>query len=200
MYQRLNELLDQQIRNIEIIRNSGYLEKVMQVVQIQVQTIRAGGKILIAGNGGSAADAQHFAGEFVGRFLKERKALPAVSLTTDTSVLTCIGNDYGYDQIIARQVEALGKKGDIFVGISTSGNSENILEAAKIAQQKKMITVGLLGKDGGRLKEVCEYEMTVPLWETPRIQEIHTMTVHMLCELVEKEIVEGVEYGKIQEN
>ena len=200
MYQRLNKLLDEQIRNIEIVKNSGYLEKVVRVAQLQVQTIKAGGKILIAGNGGSAADAQHFAAEYVGRFLKERKGIPAVSLTTDTSVLTCIGNDFGFDHIVERQLEALGKNGEIFVGISTSGDSGNILEAMKMAKQMGIITVGLLGHDGGRIKELCEYDMTVPLRETPRIQEIHTMTIHMLCELVEKAIFEEVRNGKIQED
>ena len=188
MYHRLNEILDQQKENIEKVRESGYLEKVSQAVDIQVAALKNGNKVLIAGNGGSAADAQHFAGEFVGRFLKERAGLPAISLTTDTSVLTCIGNDYGYDELIARQVEALGTAGDVFIGISTSGNSENIIRAVKRAQEMNITTIGLLGKDGGKLKELCEYELTVPLQETPRVQEFHTMTVHMICELVEEKM------------
>lgn len=191
MYQRLDEILKQQKENIEKVRESGYLEKVSEVIDVQVLALKNGRKVMIAGNGGSAADAQHFAAEFVGRFLKERAGLPAIALTTDSSVLTCIGNDYGYDQIIARQIEALGTAGDIFIGISTSGNSENIIRAVEKAKEMDITTIGLLGRDGGKLKELCQYELTVPLRETPRVQEFHTMTVHMICELVEEKMFQA---------
>ncbi len=186
MYHRLDEILLQQKENIEKVRESGYAKQVSSAIQVQLEALKQGNKILIAGNGGSAADAQHFAGELVGRFLKERKGLGAVALSTDTSILTSIGNDYGYEEIFARQVEALGRPGDVLIGISTSGNSENIIRAVKKAQELGLITICLTGMDGGKLKELCDYDMTVPLEETPRIQEFHTMTVHMMCELVEE--------------
>lgn len=185
MYRKLEFFFDQQINNIKYVKESGYLKKVSLAAEALINSLKNGKKILIAGNGGSAADAQHFAAEFVGRFFKERSALPAIALTTDTSILTCIANDYGYNEIIARQIEALGKSGDVFIGISTSGNSENIIRAVKLARDMKLTTIGLLGKDGGILKDLCEYDVTVPLQETPRIQEFHTMTVHMICELAE---------------
>lgn len=190
MYSRLDEVVKEQIRNLEVIRTNGYIESVSEVIDMQIAALKRGNKVLIAGNGGSAADAQHFAGEFVGRFLKERKGMPAIALTTDTSVLTCIGNDYGYDKIFARQIEALGKSGDVFIGISTSGNSQNVIEAVEKAKEMGIQTVGLLGKDGGKLKEICDQVMLVPLKETPRVQEIHTMTVHMMCEMVESKMIE----------
>ncbi len=185
-YTRLDEILQQQSENLLLIRESNYTEMVSEAINLQLDSLKNGGKVLIAGNGGSAADAQHFAGEFVGRFLKERKGLPAISLTTDTSVLTCIANDYGYDQAIARQIEALGKPGDVFIGISTSGNSENIINGIKEAHALGMKVVGLLGKDGGKIKDMCDIAIVVPLNETPRVQEIHTMTVHMMCEMIEE--------------
>ncbi len=186
MYHRLDEILLQQKENIEKVRESGYAKQVSSAIQVQLEALKQGNKILIAGNGGSAADAQHFAGELVGRFLKERKGLGAVALSTDTSILTSIGNDYGYEEIFARQVEALGRPGDVLIGISTSGNSENIIRAVKKAQELGLTTICLTGMDGGKLKELCDYDITVPLEETPRIQEFHTMTVHMMCELVEE--------------
>lgn len=186
MYHRLDEILLQQKENIEKVRESGYAKQVSSAIQVQLEALKQGNKILIAGNGGSAADAQHFAGELVGRFLKERKGLGAVALSTDTSILTSIGNDYGYEEIFARQVEALGRPGDVLIGISTSGNSENIIRAVKKAQELGLTTICLTGMDGGKLKELCDYDMAVPLEETPRIQEFHTMTVHMMCELVEE--------------
>lgn len=151
------------------------------------QIIKQGNKVLLAGNGGSAADAQHFAGEIVGRFLMERNAIPALSLCVDPSVMTCIGNDYGYEEVFARQVQGLGKEGDAFIGISTSGNSENIIRAITEARKKNMFVVGFLGKDGGKIKDLCDVALVVPSNSTPRIQEIHTFTVHLLCEMIEKE-------------
>jgi len=147
--------------------------------------LTSGGKILICGNGGSAADAQHFAAELSGRYVRERRALAGVALTTDTSALTAIGNDYGFDKIFARQLEALGRAGDLFVGISTSGNSENIVQAVKTAQSLGIRTLGLLGRDGGRLKSLMDDCLIVSSDITARIQEIHIMIVHFWCEILD---------------
>lgn len=186
MYDRFNEIMQQQSDNLKGLISSGYAKEVSDVVDVILEALKNDKKVLIAGNGGSAADAQHFAGEFVGRFLKERAGLPAVALTTDSSVLTCIGNDYGYNTVFSRQINALGNRGDVFIGISTSGNSENIIEAFHECKEKGITTVALLGKDGGKLKDMADHVMLVPFAETPRVQEIHTMTVHMICEMVEE--------------
>ena len=172
---------------LQKIRTTGYLDLVNEAGMRLAQIIKQGKKVLLAGNGGSAADAQHFAGEIVGRFLMERNAIPALSLCVDPSVMTCIGNDYGYEEVFARQVQGLGKEGDAFIGISTSGNSENIIRAITEARKKNMFVVGFLGKDGGKIKDLCDVALVVPSNSTPRIQEIHTFTVHLLCEMIEKE-------------
>lgn len=189
MKERINEVLDEQINNLKGLKENDYIEKLVECTDIITDTLKNGGKILIAGNGGSAADSQHFAAELVGRFMKERKGYAAIALTTDTSVLTCMGNDYGYDSIFRRQVEALGNKGDVFIGISTSGNSKNIIEAVEEAKEKGLITIGLLGKDGGKLKEMCDYDITFPYSETARVQEHHLMTYHLICEFVENNMI-----------
>lgn len=152
-----------------------------------LNSIQNGNKIILAGNGGSAADSQHIAAEFTGRYVKERQSLPAIALTTDTSALTAIGNDYGYDFVFSRQLSGLANKGDIFIGISTSGNSKNILEAVKIAKSKKILTIGLLGKSGGMLKDLVDYSIVVPSNVTARIQEMHILIGHLICEYVDKE-------------
>ncbi len=152
-----------------------------------IYAIRNGGKLLICGNGGSAADAQHMAAEFVNRFLKERRPLPAIALTTDTSNLTSIANDYSFDDVFSKQVEAIGKKGDVLIGISTSGNSENVFKALRIAKGMGIETVGLLGKDGGKIKDVCDLALVVPSLSTPRIQEVHGFVIHIICGIVEDE-------------
>lgn len=172
---------------LQKIRTTGYLDLVNEAGMRLAQIIKQGNKVLLAGNGGSAADAQHFAGEIVGRFLMERNAIPALSLCVDPSVMTCIGNDYGYEEVFARQVQGLGKEGDAFIGISTSGNSENIIRAITEARKKNMFVVGFLGKDGGKIKDLCDVALVVPSNSTPRIQEVHTFTVHLLCEMIEKE-------------
>jgi D-sedoheptulose 7-phosphate isomerase len=153
-----------------------------------VSALRQGHKILLFGNGGSAADAQHIAAEFVGRFQMERTPLPALALTTNTSALTGIGNDYGYENVFARQVEALGREGDIAVGISTSGTSPNVLKALATAQAKGLVTVALAGRDGKLLKEVARYCICVPADSTPRIQEAHILIGHILSQIVELEL------------
>lgn len=150
--------------------------------------LRAGGKLLVMGNGGSAADAQHLAAELVGRFLIERRALPAIALTTDTSILTAVGNDYGFDEVFSRQVEALGAAGDLVLGISTSGNSQNVINGLAMARQKGCSTIGLLGRDGGAIAGMVDLSLTIPTNETPRIQEAHQLIIHILCDLVEKEL------------
>ena len=151
-----------------------------------VETFNCGGKLLVMGNGGSAADAQHFVAEIVGRFKMERRGLPAIALSTDTSILTAIGNDYGFDRVFSRQVEALAAPGDLIVGISTSGNSPNVLQALELAREKGCRTVGLLGKDGGTIKDVCDLALIVSTYDTPRVQEGHITIIHIVCDLLEK--------------
>ena len=159
---------------------------IAEMVTLLVETFRAGGKLLVMGNGGSAADAQHFVAEIVGRFKMERRGLPAIAFSTDTSILTAIGNDYGFDKVFSRQVEALAAPGDLVVGISTSGNSPNVLQALELAREKGCRTVGLLGKDGGSIKDVCDLALIVPTNDTPRVQETHIIIIHIVCDLLEK--------------
>lgn len=149
------------------------------------ERLRRGCKILVCGNGGSAADAQHLAAELSGRYLKERRALAGLALTTDTSALTAIGNDYGFDQVFSRQVEALGRPGDLLIGISTSGNSPNVIRAVEAAKGLGIRTLGLLGRDGGRLKGLVDDALVVPSPVTARIQEVHQMVYHFWCEALD---------------
>lgn len=153
-----------------------------------IQCLQGGGKILLAGNGGSAADAQHIAGEFVSRFAFDRPGLPAIALTVDSSILTAIGNDYGYEKLFARQLQALGLKGDIFIGYSTSGKSPNVLHAFEEARGKGMVCIGLTGNRGGPMHELCDHLLEVPSSDTPKIQEGHLVLGHILCGLVENSI------------
>ena len=184
----INDVLDEKVELMKLIRESNYFEELETVGRELSSTLRRGNKIILAGNGGSAADAQHFAAEIVGRFLKERNSLPAISLCVDPSIVTCIANDYGYDEVFSRQVSGLGKEGDVFIGISTSGNSGNCIKAIEEAHRKGMKTIGFIGKDGGKMKDICDFSLIVPSDKTPRIQEIHTLTVHLLCEMVEREL------------
>ncbi len=153
-----------------------------------INSLQNGGKILLAGNGGSAADAQHIAGEFVSRFAFDRPGLPAIALTVDTSVLTAIGNDYGYEKLFTRQVQAHGNKGDVFIGYSTSGKSPNILAAFEEARKLGLVCIGLTGNRGGAMLELCDYILAVPSGDTPKIQEGHLVLGHILCGLVEQAI------------
>lgn len=162
------------------------LELVKVVVERIVECYKKKGKVLVFGNGGSAADAQHLVAELVGRFKKERKALAAISLNTNVSTITALGNDYSFDIIFARQLEALAQKEDIVIGISTSGNSKNVLEAFEVAKKIGCITVGLTGKDGGKIKDKVDYCLRVPSNNTPRIQEMHIVIIHIICSLVEE--------------
>lgn len=160
-------------------------ELVMSVANKVVKTLKNGNKILICGNGGSAADAQHFAAELTGRYKTERLSLPAIALTTDTSALTAIGNDYGYDEVFARQLLGIGNSGDLLIGISTSGNSKNVLKAFEIAKQKGIKTIGLSGRDGGAMNELCGINVVVPSNDTARIQEMHILIIHTICAAVD---------------
>jgi D-sedoheptulose 7-phosphate isomerase len=160
--------------------NEALIERVAREICAALEN---GNKVLLYGNGGSAADSQHIAAEWVGRFQRERRPLPAIALTTDTSILTAVGNDYGYDQVFVRQVRALGRKGDISIGISTSGNSPNVLAATEAARELGMVTVGLTGGDGGKLGASVQYHLNVPHKSSARVQEIHIMIGHILCGL-----------------
>jgi len=159
---------------------------VNDMARMLADAFRNGNKLLVMGNGGSAADAQHFVAEMVGRFKLERAALPAVALSTDTSILTAIGNDYGFDSVFSRQVEALAREGDVLAGISTSGNSPNVLKALELGRERGCRTIGLLGRDGGSIKPACDLALVVPSSDTPRIQEGHITIIHIVCDLVEK--------------
>lgn len=182
----LNERIEeaQRVKQEFFGRESG---KLIEVAKLMGDTVGRGGKILICGNGGSAADAQHFSGELVGRFIKERRPLPAIALSTDTSTLTAIGNDYGYDQVFSRQVEALGSRGDLFFAISTSGNSPNVLRAVASAKERGMTIVGLTGNQGGTLGKESDFHINVALGKnSPRIQEVHIMVIHLLVDLLDE--------------
>jgi len=152
-----------------------------------IESLQSGGKILIFGNGGSAADAQHIAAELVGRYKAERKGLAAIALTTDTSALTSIGNDYGYKRVFDRQVEALANKGDAVIGISTGGSSANVISALKLANDLGCKTIGFSGRDGGEMNKICDINLVVPAEDTPRIQEMHIVIGHTICHLVDQE-------------
>lgn len=167
------------------------LPKIQMATDWFIQDLKKGKKILFAGNGGSAADSQHLAAELIGRFAKERIALPAIALTTDTSNLTAIGNDYGYNKIFSRQIEGLAQAGDLFIAISTSGNSENLLMAVEKCHEKSVRTIGFLGNDGGKLAKMVDLPIVVDSDKTARIQEMHILIGHMICELVENEWAPG---------
>jgi D-sedoheptulose 7-phosphate isomerase len=167
----------------------GALEpEILRAGSLCIQTLKTGGKILICGNGGSAADAQHFSAEIVGRFVKERRGYPAIALATDSSILTSVGNDYSFENIYARQVEAYAKPGDLLFGISTSGNSGNIVRAMTAAKKAGIATIALLGNEGGSIKNMCDVSLVVPVAVTARIQECHILIIHMICALIDEEL------------
>lgn len=173
-----------------MLADANLIGAVGAAAQACIDSLKQGGKVLFAGNGGSAADAQHMAGEFVSRFAFDRPGLQAVALTTDTSILTAIGNDYGYEKLFARQVQALGNKGDVFVGYSTSGKSPNIILAFEEARSRGLVTVGLTGNRGGPMLELCDHLLEVPSADTPKIQEGHLVLGHIICGLVESTLFE----------
>jgi len=166
--------------------DSGFHNLCVQAASRIVDSFRSGGKLFFFGNGGSAADAQHLAAEFTGRYSKERPALPAVALGVNPSSVTSIGNDYGFDLVFARELDALGKQGDVAVGISTSGNSRNVIRAVEVAKLKSIYTVALTGASGGMLRNIADCTLCIPSEETPRIQECHILTGHIICEIVEQ--------------
>ena len=165
-----------------------YTKKIQECVDIIVDCLKNGNKILLAGNGGSATQASHIAAEFTGRYKMERKGLPAIALTTDLAAVTSIANDYGFDVVFERGLEALGNDGDILIALTTSGNSPNIIRAAEKAKKMKIKVIGLLGKNGGKIKNVSDIEIVIPSGNTPRIQEAHLTILHIICELVEKSL------------
>jgi D-sedoheptulose 7-phosphate isomerase len=175
-----------------LVSDAAFHATVVQAAIQIVKALRAGGKLICCGNGGSAADAQHLAAEFTGRYLKERRALPALALNANTSSLTAIGNDYGFDLVFARQLEALGKEGDVLLGISTSGNSRNVLRAMEVAKAKSIYTIALTGS-GGKMKDLADCAICIPSEETPRIQECHILTGHIICEIAEDMLLDPSE-------
>lgn len=179
--------LSEHLKTIEMVSNTlaDQIEKIGQILSV---SLKSNGTLFWCGNGGSASDSQHLAAELVGRFSKNRRALRSIALNTDTSVLTCVANDFSYEDVFSRQIEALGRSGDVLIGISTSGNSENVLRAFKSARKMNLVTVALLGKDGGSCKELVDYALVIPSDSTARIQEMHILIGHILCELIEQEL------------
>jgi len=171
-----------------LVDDKSFLESVRAVGMIMADALRSGHKLFFMGNGGSAADAQHLAAEFTGRYRRERRPLPAISLSVNTSSLTAIANDYSFDVVFARQLDALGAEGDVAIGLSTSGNSANVIQAMEMARSKALVTVGITGQSGGLLKNAVDFCLCVPSQETPLIQEVHIMIGHFLCEFVEAEL------------
>jgi D-sedoheptulose 7-phosphate isomerase len=174
--------------NQKMLSDKLLISKLVDVSSICINTFKKDGKILIAGNGGSAADSQHFAGELVSRFHFDRPALSAIALTTDSSILTAIGNDYGYEDVFARQIQAHGRSGDVFIAISTSGNSANILKAIQTAKAIGLVVIGLTGRSGGKMKDMCDVCLCAPSDSTPRIQECHLFFEHTLCACIEESL------------
>ncbi|MGB9561972.1 MAG: D-sedoheptulose 7-phosphate isomerase [bacterium] len=186
IFNRIND--DHRVGFAALEENLDTIEKVAGLI---VERIKKGKKVLVAGNGGSAAQSQHFAAEIVGRYAKERKGYPSIALTTDTSIITAIGNDYGFENIFRRQIEAIGENEDIFIGISTSGNSTNIIEAIKEAKKLGLTVITLTGRDGGKMRNISDYNINIPLKDTPRIQEIHDTILHMIAEITERILTPG---------
>lgn len=184
----LNQITEAQRVMSAMLADQKLLSTLEAASQSCINCLQSGGKILLAGNGGSAADAQHIAGEFVSRFAFDRPGLPAIALTTDTSILTAIGNDYGYERLFNRQVQALGNKGDVFIGYSTSGKSPNIIKAFEEARSIGLTCIGMTGNRGGPMRDLCDYVLEVPSADTPKIQEGHLVLGHILCGLVESTI------------
>mgnify|MGYP001626405739 FL=1 len=181
-----SRLLESANVKTKISQDKELLQKIMSSAVKMAEALKDGKKILVCGNGGSAADAQHIAAELVGKFMKERIALPAIALNTNTSVITAIGNDYSYDDIFSRQIEAFGNAGDVLIGISTSGNSKNVLKAFEVAKQRSIMTIALTGQSGGKMKDMVDVLINVPSNLTPRIQESHITIGHIMCEIIEE--------------
>ncbi|MGD9716720.1 D-sedoheptulose 7-phosphate isomerase [Sulfuricurvum sp. IAE1] len=187
----IKQIADSAATKQAILENDELVERLVSVAQACVDVYKNGKKILIAGNGGSAADAQHFAAELVGRYGFDRPSLPSIALTTDSSNLTAIGNDYGYEYVFSRQLEGLAQEGDLFIGISTSGNSQNVINAFESAKERGVTTVALVGRDGGKMAAMADFAIVIPSNATPRIQESHLLIEHMICDIIEKEMFGG---------
>ena len=185
----VSALFRQVAANMTAVADGEYPQAVSKAIDLVSETFAAGQKLLVFGNGGSSADAQHFAAELVGRFVAERRALPAIALTTNQAVLTAWSNDYSFDDVFARQIEALGSRGDVAFGISTSGASANVLTALERARERGLRTIGLTGAHGGRMAGLCDVLLAVPLTSTARIQEVHLVTYHAICAAVEARIL-----------
>lgn len=175
----------------QLLADETMLVNIADVAQHAIDALRAGNKIILAGNGGSASDAQHIAAELVGRFEQDRPGLPAMALTTNASQLTALSNDYGYEAVFSRQLQALGRAGDVFFGLSTSGNSANVVNAVEVAREQELITVGMTGNSGGRLESLCDVCIQVPSANTARIQEAHITIGHILCAQIEQALFVG---------
>lgn len=188
---KFSEILRQNREAIEKSFTPPQIERLEEIASVLAHALRGGRKILLCGNGGSAADSQHIAAEFIGRFKRDRRSLPALALTTDSSILTAVGNDYAYDKVFSRQVEGLGEKGDILIALSTSGNSKNVLEAVNAAKTKGMKTVGFTGMKGGSLKSMADYCFQAQSSETPHIQEVHITALHAVSEVVEDLVLDS---------
>ena len=186
--QEISEYLEQSIAVLKKTNSETLLQKLTSIAELLTSALRDGGKILLAGNGGSAGDAQHIAGEFLSRLNFDRAPLAAIALTVDTSVLTAVANDYGYEQVFARQLQALAVSGDVAVGLSTSGNSPNVIEAIQTARQMGVYTIGFTAASGGRMREIVDVLIAAPSNETPRVQECHILVGHALCDAVEHAI------------
>lgn len=186
MIREIEEFIQENSKTTQSVSISSL--EIKRIIEKLLECYSFGGKVLIAGNGGSAADAQHFAAELVGRYKLERKALSAIALTANTSNLTAIGNDYEFENIFKRQVEALGQEKDVLFSISTSGNSQNLILAIEEAKKKGMFTISLLGKGGGRMSEISDISIIISSQNTPRIQEAHILIIHIICELLEKNL------------
>lgn len=187
----IKQIADSAATKQAILENEGLIEVIANVAKACVDVYRNGKKTLLAGNGGSAADAQHIAAELVGRYGFDRPSIPSLALTTDSSNLTAIGNDYGYDKVFSRQLEGMAQEGDLFIGISTSGNSQNVINAFESASARGVTTVAMVGRDGGKMAQMADYAIIVPSNATPRIQESHILIGHILCDIIEKELFGG---------
>ena len=188
MSDKIKDIIGASIRvKQELLQDEQLIAAIEESVKVIVKAFQAGNKVLFCGNGGSAADAQHLAAEFSGRFYTDRDALPAEALHCNTSYITAVANDYSYDVIYSRMIKGIGKKGDVIVGLSTSGNSVNIIKAFEVAKEKEMVTIGFTGATGGKMKTVADILLNVPSTDTPRIQESHIMVGHIICQLVEEQ-------------
>lgn len=172
----------------QILKDARLIDTIGKVADLVTSAFKNGNRVYFCGNGGSAADAQHLAAEFSGRFYTDRKALPAEALHCNTSYLTAVANDYGYDVVYARMIDGIGEKGDVLIGLSTSGNSENIIKAFEVAKKKEMINIAFTGETGGKMKELADHLINVPSKDTPRIQESHITIGHIICQMVEESL------------